>query len=156
MCRGILYRGQHNVLLVPSKTVALHLCIRWVSLLKSPKQSEAIAFGIIHWIKEINNSFEWACYFHLRHTCKDATGSFYSMMRSLKWKGLAASGHQVLNFRLRDIQLGPVVRSLVSTNPWLRAIKTYRFPWYLTVVSANHASSNPGLKITNEILLLPH
>ena len=29
-------------------------------------------------------------------------------------------------------------------NRWLRAIKTYRFPWYLTVVSANHASSNPG------------
>ena len=28
VCRGILYSGQHNVLLVPSKTVALHLCIR--------------------------------------------------------------------------------------------------------------------------------
>ena len=22
----------------------------------------------------------------------------------------------------------------------------YRFPWYLTLVSTNHASSNPGLK----------
>jgi len=41
--------------------------------------------------------------------------------------------------------LGPVVRSLVSANRWLRGIKTYRFPWYLTLVSANHASSNPGL-----------
>ena len=40
--------------------------------------------------------------------------------------------------------IGPVVRSLVSTNRWLRGIKTYRFPWYLTLVSANHASSNPG------------
>ena len=39
---------------------------------------------------------------------------------------------------------GPVVRSLVSANRWLRAIKTYRFPWYLTLVSTNHASSNPG------------
>ena len=60
---------------------------------------------------------------------------------------------------------GPVVRSLVSANRWLRGIKTYRFPWYLTLdsanrwlrgiktyrfpwylmlVSANHASSNPG------------
>ena len=39
---------------------------------------------------------------------------------------------------------GPVVQSLVSTNRWLRGIKTYRFPWYLTLVSANHASSNPG------------
>ena len=39
---------------------------------------------------------------------------------------------------------GPVVRSLVSANRWLRAIKTYRFPWYLTLVSANHASSNLG------------
>ena len=41
--------------------------------------------------------------------------------------------------------LGPVVRSLVSANRWLRAIKTYRFPWYLTLVRTNHASSNPGL-----------
>ena len=39
---------------------------------------------------------------------------------------------------------GPVVRSLVSANCWLRGIKTYRFPWCLTLVSANHASSNPG------------
>ena len=41
--------------------------------------------------------------------------------------------------------LGPVVRSLVSANRWLRGPKTYRFPWYLTLVSASHASSNPGL-----------
>ena len=39
---------------------------------------------------------------------------------------------------------GPVVRSLVSANRWLRGIKTYRFPWFLTLVTANHASSNPG------------
>ena len=32
--------------------------------------------------------------------------------------------------------LGPVARSLVSRNHWLRGIKTYRFPWYLTLVSA--------------------
>ena len=38
----------------------------------------------------------------------------------------------------------PVVRSLVSANRWLRGIKIYRFPWYLTLVSAHHASSNPG------------
>ena len=41
--------------------------------------------------------------------------------------------------------LGPVARSLVSANLWLRGIKMYRFPWYLTLVSTNHASSNPGL-----------
>ena len=41
--------------------------------------------------------------------------------------------------------LGPVARSLVSANRWLRGIKLYRFPWYLTLVSTNHASSNPGL-----------
>ena len=40
--------------------------------------------------------------------------------------------------------LGPVARSLVSANRWLRGIKMYRFPWYLTLVSTNHASSNPG------------
>ena len=39
---------------------------------------------------------------------------------------------------------GPVARSLVSANCWLRGIKMYRFPWYLTLVSTNHASSNPG------------
>ena len=41
--------------------------------------------------------------------------------------------------------LRPVARSLVSANRWLRGIKMYRFPWYLTLVSTNHASSNPGL-----------
>ena len=45
----------------------------------------------------------------------------------------------------RQRELGPVARSLVSTNRWLRGIKMYRFPWYLTLVSTNHASSNPGL-----------
>ena len=40
---------------------------------------------------------------------------------------------------------GPVARSMVSANRWLRGIKRYRFPWYLTMVSTNHASSNPGL-----------
>ena len=40
---------------------------------------------------------------------------------------------------------GPVARSLVNANRWLRGIKMYRFPWYLTLVSTNHASSNPGL-----------
>ena len=31
---------------------------------------------------------------------------------------------------------------MVSANHWLRGIKTYRLSWYLTWVSANHASSN--------------
>ena len=48
--------------------------------------------------------------------------------------------------------LGPVVRSLVSANRWLRAIKTYRFPWYLTLVSTNHASSNPGQTVKRKHL----
>ena len=42
------------------------------------------------------------------------------------------------------IHQGPVARSLVSANRWLRGIKMYRFPWYLTLVSTNHASSNQG------------
>ena len=41
--------------------------------------------------------------------------------------------------------LGPVARSLVSANRWLTGIKMCRFPWYLTLVSTNHASSNPDL-----------
>ena len=46
---------------------------------------------------------------------------------------------------IRLTSLGPVARSLVSANRWLRGIKLYRFPKYLTLVSTNHASSNPGL-----------
>ena len=33
------------------------------------------------------------------------------------------------------LEEGPVARSLVSANRWLRGIKMYRFPWYLTLVS---------------------
>ena len=40
--------------------------------------------------------------------------------------------------------LGPVALSLVNANRWLRGFKMYRVPWYLTLVSTNHASSNPG------------
>ena len=35
------------------------------------------------------------------------------------------------------IHQGPVARSLVSANRWLRGIKMYRFPWCLTLVSTN-------------------
>ena len=54
------------------------------------------------------------------------------------WDYLLSKTKQIL------ILQGPVVRSLVSANRWLRGIKTYRFPWYLTLVSANHDLSNPG------------
>ena len=37
---------------------------------------------------------------------------------------------------------GPVVRSMVSANHWLSSIKIKRLSWYLTLVSANQASSN--------------
>ena len=37
---------------------------------------------------------------------------------------------------------GPVARCPISANHWFRGIKTYRFPWYLIVVSINHAFSN--------------
>ena len=46
------------------------------------------------------------------------------------------------------VSQGPVAQSLVSASRWLRGIKTYRFPWYLTLVGANHASSNPGQYVT--------
>ena len=50
---------------------------------------------------------------------------------------------------------GPVARSLVSANRWLRSIKMYRFPWYLTLVSTNHASSNPGQIGREWLIALP-
>ena len=46
----------------------------------------------------------------------------------------------IINFN----NLGSVARRLVNANRWLRDVKTYRFPWYLSLVSANHASSNRG------------
>ena len=33
---------------------------------------------------------------------------------------------------------------MATANRWLRDVKTYRLPWYLTLVSTNHASSNPS------------
>ena len=42
------------------------------------------------------------------------------------------------------LSLGPVARSPVSATRWLKGIKTYRFPWYLTLVGVSHALSNPG------------
>ena len=53
------------------------------------------------------------------------------------------SVRQVLRIKIKNYQ-GPVAGSLVSANRWLRGVKTFWFPWYLTPVSANHASSNPG------------
>ena len=55
---------------------------------------------------------------------------------------------------LKFYNQGPAVRSLVSTNRWIRGTKTYRFPWYLTLVSANHASSNPGQYSNRKMLVL--
>ena len=44
--------------------------------------------------------------------------------------------------------LGPVARSMVSANNWLNGIKINGWSWYLTLVSANQASSNPALKFS--------
>ena len=46
---------------------------------------------------------------------------------------------------LRRNHLGPVVRSMVSANHWLSSIKINGLSWYLTLVSANQASSNSAL-----------
>ena len=40
---------------------------------------------------------------------------------------------------------GRLLESWLALSRWLRGMKMYRFPWYLTLVSTNHASSNPGL-----------
>ena len=54
---------------------------------------------------------------------------------------------------LEVLNLGPVAQKLVSVNRLLRCIKTYRFPWYLTLVSSgNYASSNAGLDYLIAIL----
>ena len=66
----------------------------------------------------------------------------------IRTRELATKPQTVINVlacRLVFSLLGPAARSLVSANRWLRGIKMYRFPWYLTLVSTNHASSNPGL-----------
>ena len=40
-----------------------------------------------------------------------------------------------------------LLEAWLALTVWLRGIKMYWFPWYLTLVSTNHASSNLGLKI---------
>ena len=47
------------------------------------------------------------------------------------------------------VDLGPVVRSIVSANHWLSSIKINRLSWYLTLVSANQSSSNSALVVDN-------
>ena len=54
------------------------------------------------------------------------------------------TGDSLRRIRKNCNNQGPVAQSLVSANDWLRGIKTYRFPWYLTLVSANYASSSTG------------
>ena len=44
----------------------------------------------------------------------------------------------------------PVARGLVSANHLLGCTETYTFLWWLTLVSANHASSNSGSFETNK------
>ena len=67
-------------------------------------------------------------------------------MKIVTWLDIKNDSSSVLKPE-NSVHQGPVVQSLVSANRWLRGIKTYRFPWYLTLVSANHASSNPGLDV---------
>ena len=56
-----------------------------------------------------------------------------------------------LMFDILLIDQGPVVLSMVSANHWLSSIKINRLPWYLTLVSANQASSNSAL-VVNDLL----
>ena len=77
---------------------------------------------------------------------------FHLLLRQPSSANVFVRIHTGKAFRIsrRNLQ-GPVAPSLVSANRWLRGIKTYRFPWYLALVSANHASSNPGQMLLNNI-----
>ena len=55
---------------------------------------------------------------------------------------------------MKAIEQGPVVRSMVSVNHWLSGIKTNRLSWYLTLVTANHASSNSAQYFTKLLFVL--
>ena len=79
------------------------------------------------------------------------TSSAYDLKGNFSKKCLTnGTGHENVSEKRNGLELyhlqhqGPVARSLVSANRWLRGIKMYGFPWYLTLVSTNHASSNPG------------
>ena len=77
---------------------------------------------------------QWSCHwYYWRGVCNSCFSRDFQRIRETK-----KYFSQLLNNQ------GPVGRSLVGANRWLRGIKTYRFPWYLTLVSANHASSNQG------------
>ena len=51
-----------------------------------------------------------------------------------------------LNVR-RWCNQAPAARSMVSANHWLTSIKINRLSWYLTLVSANHPSSNSAQSV---------
>ena len=53
-----------------------------------------------------------------------------------------ALGTKHLTLTVALFTLGPVARSMVSANHWLSSIKINTLSWYLTLVSANQASSN--------------
>ena len=65
---------------------------------------------------------------------------------------LSKAGMQFKNVRnLGDER--PVVRSMVSANHWLSSIKANRLSWYLTLVSANQATTNSA-QVDNAFVLV--
>ena len=83
---------------------------------------------------------KWVCNLNKLVVSKQSTALKTAREPARSLKTVCEKWHAGLVFG----EQGPVARSLVSANRWLRGIKMYRFPWYLTLVSANHASSNPG------------
>ena len=81
---------------------------------------------------------------HKRHLLSKKTRCFsIRLQNNIKLTGQCKT--QTADCTLHTADQGPVARSPVSAiNRWLRGIKMYRFPWCLTLVSTNHASSNPG------------
>ena len=74
--------------------------------------------------------------------------NMFHFNKSWFWKSetLCTLCYKMEKLQINSKDLGLVAGSLVSANCWLRGIKTFWFPWYLTAVSANHASSNPVLE----------
>ena len=99
------------------------------------------------------SSVDWFVHKWQRNTANPRVSSFVNDSPCEKSQLNRHACKEIMK-RPLSLPLGTVARSLVSANRWLRDIKTYRFPWYLSLVNANHASSNPGLDINTTPYLI--
>ena len=114
--------------------------------------------GIVFYVSWTNTrhststSLTWFVFKQVYYECQSSNSARHKPVEglSIRQSTLKSLSQMLSESGNRFNNQGPVARSLVSANRWLRGIKTYRFPSYLTLVSANHASSNRASSLDSE------